>query len=87
MRLIISVVIMIAMGLIAYKKGFKPWLWILAGGIPGIIVLAFMPSAKAEGIDDATREKRRKNGNITGAVISAIAIVIMVALIAWVATQ
>jgi hypothetical protein len=83
MRLVISIVVMIAMGLIAYKKGFKPWLWILAGGLPGIIVLALMPSANAEGIDEATQEKRRKMGNKTGAVISAVVIVLIIAFIGW----
>lgn len=61
-----SVGVAILMAVIASKKGFNPLLWILAGGIPGFIILLCMPSANARGIDDDTRVNRRRRGNIVG---------------------
>lgn len=66
------------MGIIAWKKGFKPWLWILAGGIPGLIILAFMQSAKVDGINEVTQARRRKAGNLVGAVFSSIAVILAI---------
>ena len=86
MRLILSIGVAIVMTLIASKKGFNPLFWILAGGIPGFLILLFMPSANAEGIDEATRTIRRKRGNVTGGVISCFGIVLIIGLITWIST-
>jgi len=84
MRAIIGIVVAIIMAVIAKKKGFSWWLWILAGGIPGFIILLFMPSASADGIDEETRNRRKKSGNTTGAVISVIAIILSIGLLVWI---
>lgn len=86
MRGIIAVVVAIVMALIASKKGFSWWLWILAGGIPGFIILLCMPSASAKGIAEEARIKRRKDGNTVGAVISVIAIIILIGFVAWISS-
>ncbi len=86
MRAIISIVVAIIMATIANKKGFNWWLWILAGGIPGFIILLCMPSASTDGIDEETRNRRKKNGNTVGAVISVIAIIAIIALFAWISS-
>jgi hypothetical protein len=73
MPILLSIVTIIAMSVIAWKKGFNPLLWILAGGPPGLLILVFMtPSANAPDIDEATRSARRKRGNIVGGVISGM---------------
>jgi hypothetical protein len=74
MRLILLIIFGIINMLIAKKKGFNPWAWLLAAGLLGLIVIACLPSANAEGIDEATRTSRRKTGTTVGAVISAVAI-------------
>jgi hypothetical protein len=66
------------MGLLAWRKGFNPLLWLLAGGAPGALVLLLMPTAKAVNLDDATRAKRRRTGNLVGAGITAAALVLAV---------
>jgi hypothetical protein len=81
MGLIVSIVIAIIMCVIAYKKGFNPAFWFLAGGIIGFIVLLTLKSAAAPEIDEAERMARRKRANTIGGVLSAIAIVITVILI------
>jgi hypothetical protein len=50
MRLIISIVVMAVMLAVANKKGFNPWLWFLAAGLPGFIILLYGPSVKAQGL-------------------------------------
>ncbi len=86
MRAIIGIAVAIVMALIANKKGFSWWLWILAGGIPGFIVLLCLPSVSTEGIDEETRIKRRRRGNTVGSVISVIAIILIIGFIAWVSS-
>ncbi|MFH2045531.1 MAG: hypothetical protein ABIK92_10345 [Pseudomonadota bacterium] len=81
MRITISLIIIAVMGIIAWKKGFRPWLWILAGGIPGLIILAFMPSATVDGLDEAIRERRRKAGNLVGTIFSSIAIILAITVV------
>jgi hypothetical protein len=76
MDLVIFVAAVVVMAGIAAKKGFNPLLWVLAGGVPGLAVLLLMPSANAFAIDNATILARRKRGNIAGAVISLLAILL-----------
>ena len=42
---ILSILVFLMMVLIAKQKGFNPWLWVLAAGIAGLILLLFLPSA------------------------------------------
>ena len=77
MGLIIGIVVAIIMAIIAYKKGFNPLFWILAGGLIGLIVVCLMPSANAPEIDEKERDARRRRGNITGGVLSAIIVVVI----------
>jgi len=84
--IVIALVAMVIMAIVANMKGFNPFLWILAAGIPGLIVLACMPSAKAEGIDEAKRAQRRKTGNTVGGVFTGITVVAIVGLIPWIQT-
>jgi len=82
MRIIFGLIVMAVMGVIAGKKGFNPWAWILAGGLIGFIILLALPSANAEGVDNATREARARRGNTIGMVISALAIVLIIVVLA-----
>ena len=81
---IIGIIAAVVMSLIASSKGFSWWLWALAAGIPGLIILLCLPSASANGISAALREKRRKVGNTVGGVISSIAILLIVVLMVWI---
>ena len=87
MRSVIAIIVAVIMGIIAQNKGFRWWLWVLAGGIPGFIILLCMPSAAKEGIDEETAKKRCDTGNTVGGVISVIAIILIVVLIAMVANM
>ena len=84
MGIIISIIVAIIMATIANKKGFNPWLWILAGGVPGFIILLILPSAKAYGIDQETADKRKKVGDNTGGIITVIAVILIFIMILWV---
>ncbi len=59
---------------IATKKGFNPWLWLLAGTPLGLVVIAFLPSANPKKSDAATCEARRKKGNVAGVILSALSL-------------
>jgi carbon starvation protein CstA len=81
-KIILEIIVLIAMGFIANRKGFDWWRWVLAGGIPGFIILLCMPSARAEGIDEETKIKRRNTGNKVGNIISIIAIILVIVVVA-----
>ena len=64
---------------IAYKKGFNPLIWFLAGGILGLIAILLLPQAKKYRKTDLNEYyKRRKTSNIVGLIIIAIGVTISV---------
>ena len=71
----IGIVVCLATGALAACKGYNYLLWVLAGGIVGLIVLAFLPSASKA---DQPKEEQRQlkiTGNIVGGIISGIGVV------------
>ena len=75
MKLIGFIVIAILMAFLAGKKGFNPWLWLLGGGLLGLIILLCLPSASKAGIDEPTRLRRTKTGNTVGTVFTVIGVI------------
>jgi hypothetical protein len=55
--------------IIAGVKGFKPWRWLLAFGIIGLIVVISLSSAKAQGISAEESAARASTANSYGAVL------------------
>ncbi len=80
--LLINLALLVVTAGIASQKGFNPLLWILAGGIPGLLIVLCTPSAKEAGIDLSTAIARRKRGNIVGAVASVLVVIVGVLLLA-----
>lgn len=80
-QLIIFIVFGIIMMIIASAKGFSPLRWLLAAGLLGLIILLFLPSAKASGIDEAEKQKRIKNANTVGGVITIFALIVVAILL------
>ncbi len=76
MRLILFMIFGIINMFIAQKKGFNPWAWLLAAGLLGLILLACLPSAMAQGIDEATRHRRRKTDTSIGIAISVLGLLL-----------
>lgn len=73
--LVILVLFFLLNVFIAYKKGFNPLIWFLAGGILGLIVILLLPSAKPFRKTDLNEyHKRRKTSNIIGLIVMAIGI-------------
>ncbi|MFI5779851.1 hypothetical protein [Nocardia sp. NPDC051570] len=66
------------MGALAYRCGFSVFAWIFAAGCIGMIVLFFLPSAKEEGIDKAERIERAKRGNVVGASLTGLMVLIAI---------
>jgi hypothetical protein len=82
LQIVLFVIFAIANAIIAKKKGFSPWAWVLAAGFIGLLALHFMPSSKELGINEQTETDRRRAGNLCGALISFIALIILVTLTA-----
>lgn len=82
MKLVFLLVVMIAITVIAYKKGFSPLLWFAAAGaaLPAFIAILCLPQATEAGIDEDAKEKRRKKGNKVGAVMAVISVVLVLGL-------
>ena len=83
MRSLIGIIGVIVMWLVARAKGFNPWCWFMAAGIPGMIVLLCMPSAASEGLDEEVRSKRRNIANRVGVILTVICVIVIVGLIVW----
>jgi hypothetical protein len=83
-KLSVGIVIVVITCLLARERGFNPWLWVLTAGVLGLVFLLGIPSAKAPGINDEERAKRRRTGDTVGGVISSIvAVLLVVVLILW----
>ena len=57
--------------LLAARKGYAWYLWTLAGGLLGLIVMAFLPYANKGDVSPEVNQSRRQTGNTVGAVLSA----------------
>lgn len=75
MGIVILILTGVLMAYLAHRKGFNPWAWILTGGIIGLIFIFRLPSAREEGLDEYAIEERKRKGNNTGSIISAIALI------------
>jgi hypothetical protein len=69
---------------IANNKGFKPFRWIIAPGLIGLIVVASMASATSKGISDEEAQLRAERGNNIGAIFAWINIGLSVLLVLFI---
>jgi hypothetical protein len=65
----------VAPPLLASRKGYSWYLWTIACGLVGLIVLAFLPYANKPDVSPEVNQSRRQTGNIVGAVLSVIGLV------------
>ncbi len=77
---IVAGVVCLVTGLLAWRKGYSFFLWILAGGVIGLAVLAFLPFVNKKTTSKEEREEQKGSrwfGNIIGAIISAATIAVL----------
>lgn len=60
--------------IIAYFKGFKPFRWLFAFGLIGLVVLLFLKSAKADYLPPEDAAARADKANAIGAWMCGIAL-------------
>jgi hypothetical protein len=60
--------------LLASRKGYNPLCWFLAGGVIGLLLLAFRPFTNDEKLSEANRVALRREGNLMGLIISGIGV-------------
>ncbi len=63
-------------GALAVRKGYQFWPWLLAGGVIGLVVLAFLPFANAPALPDMEKRARAENGNRIGRRIAVVSLAI-----------
>lgn len=76
--LIVGIAVAFLTAVLAYRKGYNFILWFFSGGIIGLLVLAFLPYANAEGISEEQARARKKRGDIIGGVIAFIVITLVI---------
>lgn len=62
----------VAPPLLAARKGYAWYLWTVACGLLGLIILAFLPYANRATESEEVNRSRRNTGNIVGGVLTAI---------------
>ena len=72
---VISITVCLITGALAARKGYNFILWTFAGGIIGLVILAFLPFVNRGDLNEIEVREKTKTGNIVGGVISAIALV------------
>ena len=65
-------------GMLAARKGYNFLLWALAGGVIGLVLLAFLPFANKPGQPPEEQARLKKTGNIMGGVLAAFSVLVIV---------
>jgi hypothetical protein len=65
---------LVAPPLLAVRKGYAWYLWTLACGVLGLVVLAFLPYANDPRVVEKVKRSRRRTGNLLGGVLSALSL-------------
>ena len=80
----LSIVICVVTGLFAVRKGYNFFLWVLAGGVIGLLILAFLPfvNDKSDIADEDEKRRLASRGNRVGGVISVIGVLMLLVLVA-----
>lgn len=73
MGFVIALIVCVITAALADRKGYHYGAWFLAGGVIGLLILAFLPFVNDKTkLSDEEAESRRKLGNTIGGVISGI---------------
>jgi hypothetical protein len=72
MSVLLVLLCLLAPPLLAARKGYAWYLWTIACGLLGLIVLAFLPYANNPKVDEKVNRSRRQTGDTVGGVLSAI---------------
>ena len=75
MAVALAVLCLVAPPLLAARKGYAWYLWTIAGGLLGLIVMAFLPHANRGGVSPEVNQARRQTGDTVGAVLSVSGLV------------
>ena len=83
LELALLIAICVVTGFLAARKGYGFFYWVLAGGVIGLLILAFLPfvNEKSEVSDSSERKALRKRCNAVGGTISAVGLLAMVAVL------
>jgi hypothetical protein len=57
--LLLGLVFGIATAVLAWRKGFNPWLWLLSGGPVALVVCSFLAPARGDGLSAEEAHVRR----------------------------
>lgn len=71
----LGLIICIVTAALAARKGYSFYLWFLAGGIIGLVILAFLPFVNKGNLSEIEVRERTKTGNIIGGVLTALALI------------
>ncbi|MBL7132689.1 MAG: hypothetical protein ISS78_01195 [Phycisphaerae bacterium] len=75
---IVVILVGVLMALLAARKGYNPAFWFLAGGIIGLVILAFLPFVNEKSnLPEDERASKKKTGDTIGGVISGLAVLVL----------
>jgi hypothetical protein len=77
MAILIILVSLVAPPYLAARKGYSWYLWTIACGILGLIVLAFLPYANRPSDGPDVNQYRRQLGNTIGGVLSVLGFLVI----------
>jgi hypothetical protein len=72
MSVLVVLLCFVAPPLLAVRKGYAWYFWILACGVLGLVVLAFLPYANAPTVEAKVKRARRRTGNTVGGALSVL---------------
>jgi hypothetical protein len=77
MAIALALLCLVALPLLAARKGYAWYLWTIPWGLLGLTVMAFLPSANKGDASLEVNEARRETGNTIGAVLSVLGLLVI----------
>lgn len=75
--LIVGILVSVLMAMMAYRKGYNPACWFLAGGVVGLIILGFLPFVNEKSdLPEDERGPKKRIGDGIGLGVSALAVLV-----------
>lgn len=70
--IILWILVSLITGALAARKGYSFILWMLAAGIIGLLILAFLPYANTTEMSPEEQKDKQQTGNIIGGVLAVV---------------
>jgi len=79
MPIMLLLAISLVTGALAARKGYHFMIWVLASGLLGLVILAFLPFANSSELSAEKQQQLKKKGNTIGGTLAVLGVILLFA--------